>query len=253
MKKIVLMFLAAAIGSSIAGSQDENMIQKLYQEAIQAMGGSSFLNVTDMTCEGNYFMFDIQGESSGLIKFADYTKLPDKSRFELGNKKRELGINVFNLEKNEGWILEGQKPTRDATPEEMKQFKGEVNHSIDNIFRFRWKDSQNKLFYLGSGEGHDVMLEVVKLIDPENDEVTIYFNRISKLPAKIEFRKISSKGVRQRVVDEFFQWHMIQGVNTPMRIDSSVNGRKASQQYITKITYNNNLSDSFFSKPIPPK
>jgi hypothetical protein len=253
MKKIGLLFLAAVIGSSIAGSQDENMIQKLCRDAIQAMGGAAFLNVTDVTSEGQYFMFDLQGESSGLIKFADYTKLPDKSHFELGNKKRELDITVFNLAKNEGWILEGQKPTRDATPEEMKQFKEEVNHSIDNIFRFRWKDPQNKLFYLGSGEGRDVMLEMVKLIDPENDEVTIYFDRISKLPAKIEFRKINSKGVRQRVVDEFFQWHSIQGVNTPMRIDSFVNGRKASQQFITKIMYNNNLSDSSFSKPIPPK
>jgi hypothetical protein len=253
MNKIALMFLTVVIGASYARSQDEETIQKLFQEAIQAMGGEAFLNVTDRVSEGQYFMFDLQGESSGMIKFADYTKFPDKSRYELGNKKKELDVTVFNLEKNEGWILEGQKPTRDATPDEMKEFRDDVKHSISNIFRYRYKDPQNKLFYLGPGEGHDVTLEMVKLIDPENDEVTIYFDRISKLPAKTEFLRVNLKGVRQRIVDEYGQWHRIQGVNTPMRIQGKVNGRRSSQQFRTKITYNNNLQDSFFSKPIPPK
>jgi hypothetical protein len=52
---------------------------------------------------------------------------------------------------------------------------------------------------------------------------------------------------------EFSQWHMIQGVNTALRIDTFLNGRPAAQQFILKITYNNNLQDSFFAKPVPPK
>jgi hypothetical protein len=253
MKKTLLTFLAAVVFMPLARSQDEETIQKLFKDAIEAMGGDAFLKVTDMVSDGQYFAFNIQGESSGLIKFADYTKLPDKSRFELGNRKKELDITVFNLEKNEGWILEGQKETRDATPAEMKDFRSSVNHSIDNIFRFRYKDPQNKLFYLGPGEGQDVTLDMVKIIDPENDEVTIYFDRISKLPAKTEHRSVNSKGVRERHVQEFSQWHMMQGVNTPMRIDGHINGRRSFQQFILKITYNNNLPDSFFSKPVPPK
>ena len=243
----------AVVFIPLAGSQDEETIQKLFQDAIQAMGGDAYLKVTDMVSEGQYFAFNSEGDSSGLIKFSDYTKLPDKSRFELGNRKKELDITVFDLAKNEGWILEGEKETRAATPDEMKDFRNAVNHSIDNIFRFRYKDPENKLFYLGPGEGLDVTLEMVKIVDPENDETTVYFDRISKLPVKIESRRINSKGVRQRVVDEFSQWHMMQGVNTPLRIDGYVNGRRSYQQFILKITYNNNLPDSFFSKPIPPK
>ncbi len=253
MKKILLTFLAAVVFIPLAQSQDEETIQKLFKDAIEALGGDAFLKVTDMVSDGQYFAFNNQGDSSGLIKYADYTKLPDKSRFELGNRKKELDITVFNLEKNEGWILEGQKETRNATPAEMKDFRSSVNHSIDNIFRFRCKDPQNKLFYLGPGEGQDVTLDMVKIIDPENDEVTIYFDRISKLPAKTEYRSVNSKGVRERHVQEFSQWHVIQGVNTPMRIDGYVNGRRSFQQFVLKINYNNNLPDSFFSKPVPPK
>jgi hypothetical protein len=253
MKKIALMFLAAVIGSYSAGSQDGGSVPKLFQEAIQAMGGDAFMNVTDMVAEGQYFMFDLHGESSSPTKYAENAKFPDKNRFELGNKKKDLDITVYNLEKKEGWILEGQKPVREANPEEMKRFKDSVKHSIDNIFRFRYKDPQNKLFYLGPGDGPDMMLEAVKLIDPENDEVTLYFDRMSKLPAKAEFQRITNKGVHQRIVDEFSQWHMIQGVNTPMRIDRQINGRRAFQQFILKIAYNNTLKDSFFSKPSPSK
>ncbi len=233
--------------------QDEAVIRTLFEDAIQAMGGDAFLKVTDMVSTGNYFLFDREGNSSGIIKFTDYTKLPDKSRFELGNKKKELEITVFNLEKSEGWILEGQKETRDATPDEMKEFRAAVKHSIDTIFRFRYKDPENKMFYLGPGEDRDITLEMVKIVDPENDEMTVYFDRISKLPAKTEYWSVNKKGVRERHVQEYSQWHTIQGVHTPLRTDGSVNKRRSFQSFILKITYNNNLQDDFFSKPVPPK
>jgi hypothetical protein len=187
------------------------------------------------------------------IKFVDYTRLPDKSHHESGNRKSELEITVFNLEKNEGWIYDPAKGTREAKPDEMKEFRNVVKHSMDTIFRYRYKDPENKFFYLGPGEGHDVTLEMVKILDPENDETTVYLDRISKLPAKIEYREVNSRGIRVRIVDEFSQWHMIQGVNTPMRVDSSINGRRGSQTFVLKITYNNGIPDSLFSKPIPPK
>jgi hypothetical protein len=94
---------------------------------------------------------------------------------------------------------------------------------------------------------------MVKLLDPENDEVTIYFDRLSKLPAKIEYQAVDNRDIHYRETVEFSQWHMIQGVNTPLRIDTLRNGRQASQQFVLKIAYNTGLKDSFFSKPIPPK
>lgn len=252
-KKILLMFWAALIFTPYARSQDDVKIQQLFEDAIQAMGGDAYLNVKDMVSNGQVFYFDREGRSSGLTKFTDYTKLPDKSRFELGNKKKERDITVFNLAANEGWIREGSKETREATEDEMSDFRRVVKHQIDIIFRQRYKDPENRLFYLGPGEGRDVILEMVKIVDPENDEVVVYFDRISKLPSKVEYWDVSSRGVRLRVVDEFSQWHEIQGVNTALRIDGYYNGRRASQQFILEITYNNDLPDSFFSKPDPPK
>ncbi len=254
MRKMALILAFALLANDWppARGQDEEKIQKLFQDAIRAMGGDTFLKVTDMVSEGTFYVFDRDGNSSGLIKFNDYTKLPDKSRFEEGNNKKARDVRVFNLAKKEGWVLEGQKDTRVATPDEMQEFKNSVKHSIDTIFRTRYKDPENKLFYLGAAEG-DVQLEMVKLLDPENDEVTIYFDRLSKLPAKIEYQVVDKKGIHYREAQEFSQWHAIQGINTPLRIDVTRNGRNSIQQFVLKITYNTGLQDSFFSKPIPPK
>jgi len=248
--KILLVLGLALILAPAALSQDEENTQRLFQDAIQAMGGDAYLNVKDMVSNGQTFAFDREGNSSIPIKFTDYTKLPDKSRFELGNKKNEREITVFNLAANEGWIKEGRKETREATAEEISDFKRVVKHTLDIIFRQRYKDPDNKLFYLGPGEGRDVILEMVKIVDPENDEMVLYFDRISKLPEKIEYWDVSSRGVRLRVVEEFSQWHVIEGVKTPLRIDRYFNGRRSSQHFILEITYNNDLEDSFFSKPV---
>ena len=253
MKRFCLFLSICLVFVPLAPCQDEEKIKALFQGAIQAMGGDAYLGVIDRVSSGQRFYFNNQGDSSGIIKFSDYTRLPDKRRFEQGNKKNELDITVFNLENNEGWLLEGQKGTREAKPEEMKEFKEAVKHNINNIFRFRFKDPAIKLFYLGAGEGKDLTLEMVQLLDPDNDEVTVYFDRISKLPAKIEYYTISNKGIRQHMVEEFSQWHEYQGVNTPLRIDSFANGRRLFQHFIDKISYNNNLSNSLFSKPAQPK
>src|SRR5512137_955118 len=147
-KTAFLAVLLAVFGLADARGQNQEKIKRLFDTAIQAMGGDVYLKVSDSVSEGNYFMFDKDGNSSGLIKYNDYTKLPDKSRFELGNKKKERDVTVFNLEKNEGWILEGQKDPRDATKEEMNGFRSDVKHALENIFRSRYLDPDIKYFYL---------------------------------------------------------------------------------------------------------
>jgi hypothetical protein len=254
MKKsaILIVCLLLSAGAGAGRGQDEPKIRKLFEDAIQALGGDTYLNVADLVAEGSYFQFDREGNSSGLVKFNEWTKLPDKTRFEIGNRRKERDVFVFNLDKKEAWILEGQKDTRPATPAEMKDFQDSVKHSLENLFRFRYKDPENRLFYLGPPDDGPQQ-EMVRMIDAENDEITVYFDRMSKLPARLEYQVIDRRGIRYRQIEEYSQWHKIQGVNTAMRVDTTRNGRQFSQQYVTKITYGNGLQDSFFVKPIPPK
>jgi hypothetical protein len=76
---------------------------------------------------------------------------------------------------------------------------------------------------------------------------------MSKLPAKVRYRIVDKDGVSHRIEDEFSQWHNIQGVRTPLRMDSTLDGRQSQQTFVFTVTYNNGLPDTFFSKPVPPK
>lgn len=250
---IASVLVGLALCPAAVRGQDQDRSLKLFEEAVRAMGGETFLAVRDIVAEGVLYYLNREGDNSNRIRYNDYTKLPDKSRYEEGNNRKARDVVVFNLEKNEGWILEGQRDTREATPEEMKDFRNAVKHSLDTIFRFRYKDPQNKLFYLGPGEGADITSEAVKLLDPENDEVTVYFDRNSKLPVKIQYQTLDRQGVLHRYREEYSQWHRIQGVNTPLRIDVYDNNRRALQRFVLKIAYNTGLADSFFVKPVPPK
>ena len=152
-KRLLPICFLAIVFAPFARGQDEEKIKQLFEDAIQAMGGEAYLSVTDMVSNGQTFGFDREGRSSIPIKFTDYTKLPDKSRFELGNKKKDRDITIFNLSTNEGWIRERGKEVREATKEEMDSFEKLAKHSLDIIFRVRYKDPDNKMFYLGPGEG----------------------------------------------------------------------------------------------------
>ena len=250
-----LVTLAFCLMIAVARGQEtgEEKIRGFFDSAIAVMGGEAYMNVRDIVTQGQYFTFDSRGNSSGLIRFTDYTRFPDKSRFELGNRKNELEITIFDLEKNEGWIIQGEREAKAATKDEMKGFKVAVNHSLENIIRFHWQDPQNRLFYLGAGDGADVTRDMVRIITPENDDVVVYFDRVSKLPAKIEFQQINDRGVRSRIIEEYSQWHKNQDILMPMRSDRYTNGRRSSQMYILKVSYNGNVSDDLFSQPVSKK
>jgi len=56
-----------------------------------------------------------------------------------------------------------------------------------------------------------------------------------------------------RDADEYSQWHRLQGVLTPLRIDGYTNGRRRAQQFFLKVAYNSGIKDDFFSKPVYKK
>ncbi len=148
---VILMLLFCGLLPVRGQDPDTERIQKLFQDAILNLGGDTYLKVTDMVSNGNYFQFDRDGNSSGLIKFDDWTKLPDKSRFELGNKKKERDVTVFNLEKNQGWILEGQKDTRDASPSGDAGFQGRGETQPRDHIPVPVQESRHPAFLYGGG------------------------------------------------------------------------------------------------------
>jgi hypothetical protein len=56
--------------------------REVIQRAIQAMGGTAYLGVKDITRIGRYSTFEHNGESRGTVRITDMVKLPDKERIQ---------------------------------------------------------------------------------------------------------------------------------------------------------------------------
>jgi len=162
-------------------------------------------------------------------------------------------VTIFDLDKGEGWILEGKKDLKPASEKELEDFKRTVKHAIENVLRSRWKEEGVSHFYYGAEhvEGKSNS-EAVELIDSTNDSILLFFDAKSHLPVKMEFTEIGQDGRKMKVEEMYFNWHDVQGVKTPFQVERYVEDKLVSKTFVEKITYGD-LPDSLFTKPAVEK
>lgn len=253
---VLLLMLARSVGTAgQAASQpsSKDKVQKLIDQAIQSLGGEAYLGVKDYMAIGRYYV--IEEDRQGWTEFVDQMRYPSKARQETG-KKDDKESSIFDLEAGKGWVLFGDFEVRPATPEKLERFRKSLNHNLDYILRFRLKEKGVTLHYFGSDlvNGRKAV-EVIEVIDAENDTVRISFDESDGLPIRLEFQEIGKYGRRLRIAEEFSNWHVIEGVKTPMKTDRLTNEQPSAQIFISKIDYNVGLADSLFVEPtlIPKK
>jgi hypothetical protein len=217
------------------------------------MGGKSYLEFKNYHRQGRYFIFDKRG-NQGFSRFFDWTVLePIKWRFQLGEGKRQQ-VQIYNLEINKGWLLEGESSVEEVSQEELQDFEKDVLRDIDILLRSRTDEEGMNLYYYGpddvTGSGE---LEAVEFLDATNSSVVIFFDLQDHLPTKMETHVTNQAGVRQKKEIEFYNWHTIQGIRTPLRTDHFTDGEKSLQIFVEEISYNLTIPPSHFLEPIPKK
>ena len=93
--------------------------------------------------------------------------------------------------------------------------------------------------------------EAVEFLDATNSSIVVFFDIHSHLPTKMEFRVTNQTGLRQKKEIEFYNWHTIQGIHTPLRTDHFTDGEKSQQVFVEKISYDTAISPSHFLEPSP--
>ncbi len=83
---------AAQDGQFLMPEESAAKAKQLLQEAIVALGGSTYLNVHNSTCTGRIGSFDHGGNLTGFGHFIDYEVPPDKERQENLPDRRRLRL-----------------------------------------------------------------------------------------------------------------------------------------------------------------
>jgi hypothetical protein len=250
----ILLALAALLACAFvlrAQNPDTMMPEKsaakakeLMQQMIDAMGGTSYLNVSDLDATGRFSAFGSNGDVVGYTVARDVWKYPDKHRTDYSGRG-----NIVDLYAGDkGWSLDHDGVH--VQPEDaIKAFKEALQKNFDYILRVRLQDNTLALRYGGTGLIDMKQAEWVVLGDRDVRTIRIAIDRFNHLPLRmvIQFRDPETRD-RMEESTLYSNWHMVNGVNVPYQIMRERNGRHVYQLFRSECRINTGVGDDFFSR-----
>ena len=250
----VLVLTAVCLAAAqIATAQDDQFLmpeqsaakgKQILEQAIEALGGTAYLNVHDATCTGRIGTFDHSGELTGFGHFIDYSVPPFKERQE--NLPKRNIIEVYNG--NKGWELD-RGGVSEAPQVDLVDFQEGVKKDLDNILRHRMHEPDMTIRYGGPDIIDGWKADWVELVDSENRTIRIAFATNTHLPIR---KTVDTRDARTRMktqeVEYYSNYHPLEGIETALQITRERNNIKIFQAFFDKCDYNTNLADSLFTK-----
>jgi hypothetical protein len=252
LKVLVVWGAVAVLGGLLYPSPvraDGSKAMEVIAAAIEAMGGEKYSSVENIQTTGRYFVFK-NARTRGFAAYRDWTVLaPVKWRFEMGPAKRH-DVTIYNLELGQGWKYDGRETIEPASQQELDDFRRSAKLDIELLLRQRVSEEGMNLYYYGpsdiAGTGE---FEAVEFLDSKNDSAVVFFDRRTRLPSKVETQFTDKFGIRHKQEVEYFNWHLIDGVRIPLRVDVSVDNELSQQRHIEKVSFNQVLPEEFFLEP----
>ena len=234
---------------ALALESGDDKARKVIDAAVTAMGGDAYLQVRNSQSSGRYFFF--RKGRKGFTRYRDWTVYdPVKSRHERGKNEKEQYVAVHNMALNKGWTLEGEFDVEEIPDKELDSWMKAVRKDLNFLIKQRLDEEGMSLYYYGpddiAGQGE---FEAVEFLDASNNSVVVFFNLNSHLPEKVENEFTDDTGLRHKMEWEFYNWHTIQGVHTPLRTDIYLDGDISQQFFIEDLAYNLQIPESQFLEP----
>jgi hypothetical protein len=236
-------FLIAFLLLSIPSQAQTRQPRKILNDMIQALGGQAFLDVKDIHTSGRLYQFK-RGDLAGFDNFSDYIKFPLAERTEFGkDKNKEITINNGD----DGWkITPKDKEPTEQVPAEIQDFKAGFKTSLDYVLRYTLTEPQTTIQYVGTEIVEFDRADLIEIRDASKNRITLYIDRTTKLPAKMQVRRSDEKITRE---EAYANWHEFQGIQTPLFLGRYSDGDKTMEIRLETAEYNSNLADSLFTVP----
>ena len=150
---------------------------------IQALGGTTFLNIRDMQQEGRGYSF-YHGRPTGTgALFWRFVEYPDKERIEV-TKERDVAY-IYTGDKGYEVTFKGPHAME---KKDLEDYLRRRRLSLENVLRTWVNDPSVALFYDGNALAGNLAAEQVTLINSKNEAVSLYFDVDSHLPLKKSYR-----------------------------------------------------------------
>jgi hypothetical protein len=210
---------------------------------VQALGGQAWLDMKNQFRQGQIAAFFHGVPNTGTTQYFEYHQWPDHDRVEL-SKHRD--VVQFYLGR-EGWEVtyRGKKP---MDKEILDDYLRRRDHSIETAIKVWLKDPKTILVYEGKRLAERHMAEQVTLISAENESITILMDSQTHLPLRrvFQWRDPVYKD-KNTDAEEYDNYRTVEGFPTPYSISRFKNDEMVRQYYITKVSFNQELSADFWN------
>jgi len=253
----------AGLGARAETSQQKG--KRIVDEALSALGGQAYLNMRNRVESGRIYS-SYNDKVSGMgadALYTNYLPRPDppepaflgvRVRDARGRKpedvigKKQDDVILFTDGTGYEVTFRGARPLADPV---INEFRLATLHSIFYILRQRLGEPGIVFDSRGADFFENRPVEIVDITDANNDTVTVYFDQLTKLPARqLYYRRDPIDNAKLEEVSIFNKYRDVGGgVMWPFTIRRERNGEKIREVYWESVEINKDLKDSMFTLP----
>lgn len=231
----------AAKPGTISDDEDTRKAKAAVNEAIQALGGNTYLDIHDIEQQGRGWGFH-HGQSTGGDVFWSFYEFPDKERVEY-TKERDIA-RVFLGDKGYEITYRGVHPVEEK---DMSDYRRQRHYALDLILR-KWVNDPGVIFlYEGNAIAAQHPAIQVTLINASNESVTLDFDAQSHLPVRKAFEWRDPVDRQKNLEEEIYDnYRSVSGVMVPYNVTRLFNGDMSRQRFLFTVTINQPLDAAMF-------
>lgn len=257
MKQTIALLLTAAGIAATAGHAETSQERgkRVIDECVEALGGQKFLTLDNVVETGRAYSFyreQLNGLSIARISRRFLNKVEDPSKTlavlerEDFGKKFDWGV-LFQQNDAYDITFRGARP---LATERFERYKRSTIRDIFYILRERLHEPGLIFESRGADVWDNNPVEIVDITDADNNQVTVYFHRTTKLPLRqvMVWRDPATK-VRNEEITVYTKFREVDGVQWPQTIQRNRNGEKVYELFADSLEINKSLPGSTFELP----
>ena len=225
-----------------AGQQNAEKARTALGAMVKALGGQAWLSIQNRMRQGHMAAFFHGQPNMGTTKFWEFHSWPDHDRIEFTSHRDVVQFYIGRTGMEVTY--RGKAP---LPQEQVDDFLRRRDHSIETAVKVWLKDPKTILVYEGQRLAERHLADQVTLISAENESITIQMDSQTHLPLRCIFQwRDPVYKDKNTDVEEYDGYHVVDGFPTPFSITRFRNDEMVRQQYIDKVTYNQNLAPDFW-------
>jgi hypothetical protein len=237
---------ASAIPSAQASpdTNDPQAGRRLLDKMVEALGGAAWLNRTDYFATGQAGTFYKGTANPYVMKFERYVRLSPFGERQIIVSKQGVFIPTTKRDVAEIWTPDDgyevtYKGKKELPRKDVDEFFLYQRHSLDTVMTQWLKQPGVLITYEGTEIVERKIADKVSILTTTNDAVTLDLDESTHLPISLTFqwRDPTYKDFNTEV-QEFDDYHPMDGVMTPMTLTRLHNGDMTSQVYLMQVRYN---------------